>query len=167
MTRGFSLSIQRREFLCCSLICSRFQPLPAGPENCAYITYFTEEKLYSGFTRYLTPRPAGVYRQYKFQRELSSLFPAGICSRVTSIRLRAARLKRGRFSRESTANSASAIVTADRKVGPIGRGKGSSPSLVCSPRTNRVQGGWRVRCEPICGIWRYTLQASHNKLGAC
>lgn len=25
----------------------------------------------------------------------------------------------------------------------------------------------RVRCEPICGIWRYMLQASHNKLGAC
>lgn len=25
----------------------------------------------------------------------------------------------------------------------------------------------RVRCEPICGIWRYMLQAWHNKLEAC
>lgn len=29
-----------------------------------------------------------------------------------------------------------------------------------------LQMAW-VRCEPICGIWRYMLQASHNKLWAC
>jgi len=31
----------------------------------------------------------------------------------------------------------------------------------------RTSGMVRVRCEPICGIWRYMLQASHNKLEAC
>jgi len=85
---------------------------------------------------------------------------------IQEIRLPRGNNRGTRGQTDPTESSLSSGVTWNRKD-QRDRRKGDQVQSRMLRRVGDSDGMVWVRCEPICGIWRYMLQASHNKLGAC